>query len=125
MAHGGSSRVAYKTLPQPKWLLATRKFTLILSNPNLPSGLFHFTTLPLLPNPDPTDTSDTSDTSLAAYCACSVSMVWNWMGWTMYVARWSSRVAYKTLPESKWLLAAFKFTLILSNPNNIGDMNSH
>ena len=27
-------------------------------------------------------------------------------------SRWSSRVAYKTLPKSKWLLAAFKFTLI-------------
>ena len=26
-------------------------------------------------------------------------------------SRWSSRVAYKTLPKSKWLLAAFKFTL--------------
>ena len=54
------------------------------------------------------------DVSAATCCACSVSMVWNRMVWTMYVARWSSRVAYKTLPESKWPLAAFKFTLILS-----------
>ena len=31
-------------------------------------------------------------------------------------SRWSSRVAYKTLPKSKWLLAAFKFTLIYLTP---------
>ena len=39
------------------------------------------------------------DTSAAAYCACSVSMVWNRMVWTMYVFKMEQQSSLQNLTQ--------------------------